>query len=659
NFTLEWDSDNSWEGALLNIPEDGLYDIRLDSYLSYNVSSGYAGPLDIHIPDKLIFLSKAKGALYASGLSNFIEYHPVHFVSIGSEADSYWFDEGMAAFQKGQYYVFGLSGIFEHLNSTSFNITIDVQPSVSLQLNANEPINLEFDALVPSTHLVAVILPDGNKSSLRFTNPSGGNWTVSTSFYPSMQPAAPSLTYLKYPEGEQTMEVRFDDIFVLTGIGVSVGTSFKAKQVTGEPWSVIYQPYGFTSSYTDGELTSYSMSYLYMTFPFPIFFFEVSAAPVAATYSETFNVTMCLDAVPFIELDETITTTSFNATHGPIIELYRFDVQSGHTYNISATPTEYTIEGTIVFAVLPSLSVFDQWSISYEPLLAKTVSDYPSYGYLAAQTTNRTASIEFLAAIDGEIQIYAAAGSGLSLGDCTEAEFEVEETPPTTIGFGDSVSLSTEETDLYGYQVELIEGYEYELTIQMSPSVGSVSATFFDTDGVNPFATTEEEIWLEVDSSTYLYKKFTLISHYTGIASLGLILEGDATLTWDVVDTTPPVLSIISPLDGSRFEPGTITIEFTADDNIELTQLNLTIGGSNIPLDLTATSYDWNAETEGVFVVKLTAEDTHGNTAGTHVVVIVALESYLSMEILVISGLGAFGGVLVIGIVVIRRRGGG
>jgi len=657
NFSLEWMADDTWESVVVHIPEDGLYNIEVESCLPYDISSSYAGPSDIHVPERVIFLSKPKG-VHNVGVTTYKNYYPNHFVTIGSSGTSVWTDDDIVQLYQGEYYVLGVSGSFTHLNGTSTNFTMNVKPFSTIRLDPNESIDLNFNIMEPeTTYLVAAYVPDGNLSTIRFTNPTGGNWTVSSKHYPSMSSAVPTLTYMKYPYSELTTEVRYDDIFFVSTAGALVGSTIRTTLVTGEPWGFIYQPIGFSSFYTDGELTSYITSMSYTVNPYPILIFEVSATPAAGIYSDTFDVTMQLDAVPFEELDENPHTASFNATQGSVVQLYRFPVKSGYTYNITANPTEYTSEGSIAFAVLPSVNLFDQWTITDPPLFVTVESDSPYYSILTAQTINRTASVKLLAAIDGEIFIYGA-GSGLLPGDCTEAEFRVEETPPAILDFGDSVPLLTEELDFFCHEVNLIDGYEYRLTIQLHPAQGEVSVTFFDDDGVNPFATTEEEIWLEADSSVYLYKTFTLNSHHSGVAYMGLILEGNVTIIWDVVDTTPPELSIISPSEGSIYEPGTLTIEFSAEDDIELKQLNISIGDDVIPLNLTATSYDWVIDTEGVYVILLTAEDTHGNIAGSQVIVIIELESYLSMELLLLSGFGTFGGVLVIGILVSRRRGG-
>ncbi|MGY5860664.1 MAG: hypothetical protein RTU63_14950, partial [Candidatus Thorarchaeota archaeon] len=508
NFSLEWIADDTWESVVVNIPEDGLYNIEIESCLPYDISSSYSGPLDIHVPERVIFLSKSKGA-NSVGVTTYRNYYPNHFVTIGSAGTSVWTDDEMVQLYQGEYYVLGVSGSFTHLNGTSTNVTINVKPFSAIRLDPNESIDLKFNAMEPgATYHVAAYLLEGNLNSIRFANPTGGNWTVSSNHYPSMSSAVPTLTYMKYPYSESTTEVRYDDIFFVSTAGALVGSTIRTTLMTGEPWGFIYQPIGVAGSYTDGELTSCEMSMSFTTYPYPIMIFEVSATPASGIYSDTFNVTMQLDADPFEELDENAHTASFNETHGPLVQLYKFPVRSGYTYNISATPTEYTSEGAIAFAVLPSVDLFDQWTVTDLPMLATTESDYPYYSVLTAQTTNRTASIEFMAAIDGEIFIYGA-GDGLSLGDCTEAEFRVEEIPPTILDFGDSLPLLTEELDFYDYEVNLIDGYVYELTIQLNLAQGDASITFFDNEGVNPFATTEEEVWLEVDSTEYLYKTFT------------------------------------------------------------------------------------------------------------------------------------------------------
>jgi len=656
NFTLTWISDYTWESMLFTIPEDGLYNLKLESYLPYNVSIAYSGPTLVHIPEKVIFLSKDRGIYqYLSGAPPNPDYYPSHHITPGSASTSFWSDEDVFPFLQGEYFALGFSGLFENLNGTAPNVTIKVEPVSTIRLDPNESIELNFNASEPVTYRVAAYLPEYNLNSIRFANPAGYNWTASTAIFPYMHSTPPSLTYMEYPDGEQTTETRFNDIFLMTNFVSEVGNAIRTETVTGEPWAIFYQPFGFSYSYVDGELTNIQMTSSFLSIPFPIIFFEVSATPAASVFSENFNVQMSLNAEPYEELDDVINIATFNATHGPLLHFYRFSVQSGSIYNISVTPTEYIGEGLVAFAVLPSLDMFNQWGITNQPILAATSSDY--YGYLAAQTTNRTASIEFTAVIDGVLSIYVA-GAGLLGGDCVEAEVKLEEKPPSLIEFGELISIASDDVKIFSYAVDLLTGYDYELKIHLGPSVGSVYTTFFDADGVNPFASTEDEIWRYVDSSEYLYRTFTLTSHYEGVAYIAVILEGGTTISWDVVDTTPPELSIITPVEGGRYLPGTITIEFSADDDIGLKQLNLSIADNTIPLNLTAKSYDWLVETQGVYVITLTAEDSHGNEARSQVVIVVAVDSHLSLELLVVSGLGAFGGVLAIGFFVIKRRGG-
>jgi alpha-tubulin suppressor-like RCC1 family protein len=96
------------------------------------------------------------------------------------------------------------------------------------------------------------------------------------------------------------------------------------------------------------------------------------------------------------------------------------------------------------------------------------------------------------------------------------------------------------------------------------------------------------------------------------------LLSGDCTVTIDpFVDTTPPRISSILPLDGSYVTSSQATISGVADDDVGVTSLSLNFNGSDYPLTVGSDgtfSQVVDLPTKTLYTLILTATDAAGNS---------------------------------------------
>ena len=88
-------------------------------------------------------------------------------------------------------------------------------------------------------------------------------------------------------------------------------------------------------------------------------------------------------------------------------------------------------------------------------------------------------------------------------------------------------------------------------------------------------------------------------------------------------DTTPPVVRIASPANGSTVS-GNVTVSVSATDNVAVASVTLTIDGTVVATSNTASiSYRWNTRkiASGTHVIMAAGRDTSGNQASTSITV--------------------------------------
>ena len=94
-------------------------------------------------------------------------------------------------------------------------------------------------------------------------------------------------------------------------------------------------------------------------------------------------------------------------------------------------------------------------------------------------------------------------------------------------------------------------------------------------------------------------------------------------------ETEPPVITIISPTEG-QLVSGTITLQATATDNVEVVGVQFLLNGTNLENEVTSAPWDltWDTTTEvpGTYMVSALARDAAGNTA-TAPEIMIAIET--------------------------------
>src|SRR5207249_1637211 len=108
-------------------------------------------------------------------------------------------------------------------------------------------------------------------------------------------------------------------------------------------------------------------------------------------------------------------------------------------------------------------------------------------------------------------------------------------------------------------------------------------------------------------------------------AAGNLATSGDFTVTTAVLDTTPPTITLTSPINGATVV-GTITLTVTASDNVGVGGVQYYL--DNVPLGAEQTvspySMSWNTTTttDGAHTLKAVARDTTGNTGQSGVITV-------------------------------------
>jgi len=108
-------------------------------------------------------------------------------------------------------------------------------------------------------------------------------------------------------------------------------------------------------------------------------------------------------------------------------------------------------------------------------------------------------------------------------------------------------------------------------------------------------------------------------SEHQSASSLSVSFNVIAPFNVSISDTTNPVISSITPADGSTLNSTTLTISASYYDDVAIntTSVNLKVDGVSVtPTALTATKVEYSTIfTEGTHSVSLTIKDTSGNTA--------------------------------------------
>lgn len=118
-------------------------------------------------------------------------------------------------------------------------------------------------------------------------------------------------------------------------------------------------------------------------------------------------------------------------------------------------------------------------------------------------------------------------------------------------------------------------------------------------------------------STTYSYRVYA----YNSIGNSNLSNVATATTGAAIIDTTPPSVSILKPLGGSKVS-GTVAISVTASDNVGVTSLKVFVDGKQVcSSSASSLSCNWNSRKAsfGSHTISAQASDAAGNSGNQSV----------------------------------------
>ena len=241
------------------------------------------------------------------------------------------------------------------------------------------------------------------------------------------------------------------------------------------------------------------------------------------------------------------------------------------------------------------------------------------WGSLATVTTSSggTYSYTWLPTIAGSYQLKASWAGDSSYDEATSVTVSVTvDKIPTTISCRASSSEITEDDTI-------------TITGSISPAISgkTVTLTYTKPDGrtfTKPATTGPDGSYSDVyqpdtNGSWSVRASWEGDSEHQNASSLSVSFNVIAPFNVSISDTTSPVISSITPADGSTLNSTTLTISASYYDDVAIntTSVNLKVDGVSItPTALTATKVEYSTIfTEGTHSVSLTIKDTSGNTA--------------------------------------------
>jgi hypothetical protein len=145
-----------------------------------------------------------------------------------------------------------------------------------------------------------------------------------------------------------------------------------------------------------------------------------------------------------------------------------------------------------------------------------------------------------------------------------------------------------------------------------------VNGALLGTDAVAPYSFS----W----DTTPLGNSTATLTAYAYDTSSNKTVSSAATINvYNIVDTTPPVASILSPASGAKVS-GSVTINAAATDNVKVSSLSLSIDGKVVKTATGASlSYSWNTKQKnikaGSHTIAVTATDSSQNKATAQIFV--------------------------------------
>ena len=183
----------------------------------------------------------------------------------------------------------------------------------------------------------------------------------------------------------------------------------------------------------------------------------------------------------------------------------------------------------------------------------------------------------------------------------------------------------------YPYEGQTISGF-WEFVADVTDLDSTITSVAFSADGMLFTATKD------AGNNTYRGRYDTTkldnsIPHkFTVVATDALPLTNSSSTNFYVnnpppvvtIDTTPPTVSITSPINDAIFSRSIISVNATATDNVGVIRVELYVDGKYIANDTLAPfSLNWNAKRAyfGKHTIMMKAFDAAGNSASSSIVI--------------------------------------
>ena len=281
-----------------------------------------------------------------------------------------------------------------------------------------------------------------------------------------------------------------------------------------------------------------------------------------------------------------------------------------------------------------------------------------TYAVRVAAASNRTYWIEYRQPLGFDVNLanYPNNGVQVRVSSPFEASSGTDDTelldmtPGSGGGFGDAALLAgqTYTDSTYGISISVISAFSTAATVQVTsaslaatsttlassldPATVGSSVTFtgtvsgsspsgsvnFTVDGSSLCSVALSSGVAKCSTSSLAAGTHSIVATYGGdSANAGSTSPALSQIVSATTDTTPPVVTITSPVNGSTVS-GTVTIGANATDDVAVASIMLSLDGSVVATtNASSVSYRWNTKraARGSHTITAVAKDTSGNQA--------------------------------------------
>ena len=281
-----------------------------------------------------------------------------------------------------------------------------------------------------------------------------------------------------------------------------------------------------------------------------------------------------------------------------------------------------------------------------------------TYAVRIPAASNRTYSIEYRQPLGFDYNLANYPNNGVQVrlsspfqtGSGTDDTELLDMNPGSSGGFGDAALLvgRTYTDSTYGITISVLSASATGATVQVSsaslaatstalassldPATVGSSVTFtaavsgsspsgtvsFTADGSGLCSAALSSGIAKCSTSSLAAGTHSIAAAYSGdSANAGSTSPALSQVVSSVTDTTPPVVTITSPVNGATVT-GTVTITAKATDNVAVASITLSLDGNVVATTNTASiSYKWNTKkaARGYHTITAVARDTSGNQA--------------------------------------------